>query len=284
MRNHSSPVKSMSLPARAGLHAFLLFLSVVCLLPLVFCFKVSLEANRFAFQVPTLVLNSPSLANYFEIINRQDLMLPRWFVNSLFVSFSVVAGQMVVVNLAAYAFARLRFPGRDAIFMVLLFTMMVPTQVTMIPIYTVIRGLKLLDNYLGLILPAICNVFGVFMLRQFYTAIPQELEEAALIDGASRPRTFFAIMLPQAKSGVIALAILNFLGNWNDLFWPLIVMNKLEMRTLPVGLTVLNGSYGNERALVLAGAFIAIVPAMVIYGIFQRRIIQGTMLSGFGGR
>jgi multiple sugar transport system permease protein len=280
----SKTVRSMTVPARIGLHASLILLALVCLAPLLFCFKVSLEPNRFAFQVPSLAFHEPSPANYREIIDRQDLMLPRWFANSLFVSFAVVACQIVVVSFAAYAFARLRFPGRDAIFMVLLFTMMVPGQVTMIPVYTVIRGLKLLDNYLGLILPVIANVFGVFMMRQFFQAIPQELEEAALIDGASRPLTFLAIMLPQAKSGLIALAILNFLGNWNDLFWPLIVMNKLEMRTLPVGLTVLNGSYGNERALVLAGAFIAIFPAMLIYGVFQRRIIQGSMLSGLGGR
>jgi multiple sugar transport system permease protein len=280
----SKTVRSMTVPARIGLHAFLILLALVCLAPLLFCFKVSLEPNRFAFQVPSLTFHDPSLANYREIIARQDLMLPRWFANSFFVSFAVVACQIIVVSLAAYAFARLRFPGRDAIFMILLFTMMVPGQVTMIPVYTVIRNLKLLDNYLGLILPVVANVFGVFMLRQFFQAIPLELEEAALIDGASRPRTFFTIMLPQAKSGLIALSILNFLGNWNDLFWPLIVMNKLEMRTLPVGLTVLNGSYGNERALVLAGAFIAIFPAMLIYGIFQRRIIQGSMLSGLGGR
>jgi multiple sugar transport system permease protein len=162
--------------------------------------------------------------------------------------------------------------------------MMVPGQVTMIPVYTVIRNLKLLDDYLGLILPAVSNVFGVFLLKQFFESIPMELEEAALIDGASRPRTFLPIMLPQAKPGLIALAILNFLGNWNDLFWPMIVMNKLEMRTLPVGLTVLNGSYGNERALVLAGAFVAIFPAMIVYGVFQRRIVQGSMLTGLGGR
>jgi multiple sugar transport system permease protein len=276
--------QGLSLPSKLGIHLFLVAMAAICLLPLVYCFKVSLEANRFAFQMPTLALHSPSLANYEEIIHRQDLMLPRWFMNSVLVSFSVVFCQLAVVCPAAYAFARLRFPGRNAIFMLLLFTMMVPSQVTMIPVYMAIRSFRLLDNYLGLILPVVANVFGVFMLRQFFASIPLELEEAALIDGAPRPRTFFSIMLPQAKPGLIALAILNFLSSWNDLFWPLIVMNKLEMRTLPVGLTVLNGSYGNERALVLAGAFITIFPAMLVYGVFQRRIVQGSMLTGLGGR
>ena len=284
MAELSSAAGGMTARARLGAHALLILLSAVCLLPLLFCLKVSLEASRFAFQPPSLIFHSPSLDNYLKIIRRQDLMVPRWFLNSVLVSFSVVLCQLAAVCPAAYAFARLRFPGRNAIFMALLFTMMVPGQVTMIPVYTVIRNLKLLDDYLGLILPAVSNVFGVFLLKQFFESIPMELEEAALIDGASRPRTFLTIMLPQAKPGLIALAILNFLGNWNDLFWPMIVMNKLEMRTLPVGLTVLNGSYGNERALVLAGAFVAIFPAMIVYGVFQRRIVQGSMLTGLGGR
>jgi multiple sugar transport system permease protein len=228
--------------------------------------------------------HDPSLANYIEIINRQDLMLPNWLFNSFFVSSVIVVCQLAVVTLAAYAFARLQFPGRNLIFMIMLFTIMVPGQITMIPVYTTIRNFKLLDTYLALIMPAMANVFGVFMLRQFFQAIPRDFEEAALIDGAGRFRTFFAIMLPQAKPGIIALAILTFLGSWNDLFWPMIVMNKLEMRTLPVGLTVLNGSYGAERALVMAGAFFAIIPALVVYAIFQKRIIQGSMLSGLGGR
>lgn len=262
----------------------LVLLAIVCILPLVHCFKVSLEPNANAFKETTLIPHDLTLANYIEIIQRQDLMLPSWFVNSVLVSTTLVVLQLVVVSMAAYAFARLSFPGRNFLFMAILFTIMVPSQVTMIPAYMIIRNLKLLDNYLGLILPAVGNVFGVFMLRQFLQALPKELEESALIDGAGQFRTFFSIILPQIKPGLIALGILNFLASWNDLFWPLIVMNKLEMRTLPVGLTVLNGSYGQERALVMAGAFIAIIPALAIYAVFQRRIVEGVALSGMGGR
>jgi multiple sugar transport system permease protein len=265
-------------------YVVLVILAIVCILPLVHCFKVSLEPNANAFKETTLIPHDLTFANYIEIIQRQDLMLPNWFVNSVLVSTTLVVLQLVVVSMAAYAFARLSFPGRNFLFMAILFTIMVPSQVTMIPAYMIIRNLKLLDNYLGLILPAVGNVFGVFMLRQFLQALPKELEESALIDGAGQFRTFFSIILPQVKPGLIALGILNFLASWNDLFWPLIVMNKLEMRTLPVGLTVLNGSYGQERALVMAGAFIAIIPALVIYAVFQRRIVEGVALSGMGGR
>ena len=277
-------MKSRKKSSGAATYILLVVLAIVCVLPLVHCFKVSLEPNANAFKETTLIPHDLTLENYVEIIQRQDLMLPNWFVNSVLVSTTVVALQLIVVSMAAYAFARLVFPGRDFLFMVILFTIMVPSQVTMIPAYMIIRNLKLLDNYLGLILPAIGNVFGVFMLRQFLFGLPKELEESALIDGAGQFKTFFSIILPQIKPGLIALGILNFLASWNDLFWPLIVMNKLEMRTLPVGLTVLVGSYGQERALVMAGAFIAIIPALAIYAVFQRRIVEGVALSGMGGR
>lgn len=275
--------RTQSLSERLS-YAVLVLLAVICVLPLLHCFKVSLEPNANAFLETTLIPHDLTFDNYIEIIRRQDLMLPAWFINSILVSTTVVALQLAVVSMAAYAFARLNFPGRNFLFMAILFTIMVPSQVTMIPAYMIIRNLKLLDNYLGLVLPAVGNVFGVFMLRQFLQTLPKELEESALIDGAGQFRTFFAIILPQIKPGLIALGILNFLSSWNDLFWPLIIMNKLEMRTLPVGLTVLNGSYGQERALVMAGAFIAIIPALAIYAVFQRRIVEGVALSGMGGR
>ena len=154
----------------------------------------------------------------------------------------------------------------------------------MIPIFLLIRNLGWLDTYNALIWPAGANVFGVFLLRQFFLSIPKDLEEAALIDGAGRFRIYWQIILPLSRSALIALMIFTFLGSWNDLFWPLIVLNRLEMRTLPVGLTVLNGTYTQERALIMAGAVIATAPILTFYAIFQRRIIQGVMLTGMGGR
>lgn len=266
------------------LHIVLIVIAVITLIPVIFTLKVSLEAYEFAYKVPSLKLNGFTLSNYKKIFDQQDLMLPRWFFNSLFVSTILVFIQINIVGLAAYAFARLRIPGKNAIFMLLLFTMMIPSQVTMIPVYLIIKDLHLLDNYMALWLPGIANVFGVFLLRQFYMTVPKEFEEVARIDGVGRFKIYTAIMMPQVKSGMIALGILTFLASWNDLFWPLIVMNKLEMRTLPVGLTILNGTFNTDKALVLAGTFLALIPALTLYGIFQRKIIEGTMLSGMGGR
>jgi multiple sugar transport system permease protein len=166
----------------------------------------------------------------------------------------------------------------------ILFTLMVPGQVTLIPVFLLIRNLGWLDTYHALIWPGAASVFGVFLLRQFFLSIPKELEEAAIIDGAGRFRIYWQIVLPLSRAAMIALMIFTFLGSWNDLFWPLIVLNRLEMRTLPVGLTVLNGTYTQERALIMAGAIIASAPVLIFYGIFQRRIIQGVMLTGMGGR
>ena len=185
--------------------------------------------------------------------------------------------------LAAYAFARLRFPGREIIFYAALVTMMIPGQVTLIPIFLLMRDLKFLDTYHALIWPAGANVFGVFMLRQFFLTIPGELEEAAILDGASWFGVYRRIVLPLSTSALVALGIFTFLGSWNNLFWPLIVLNRLEMRTLPVGLTILVSEYGNERALGMAGAVVSFVPVLIVYAIFQRRIIQGVALTGFGG-
>ena len=176
---------------------------------------------------------------------------------------------------AAYAFARLKFPGRNLLFGLLLLTVMIPSQVTLIPNFLLMRDLKFLDTFNALIWPGAANVFGVFLLRQFFQQIPQELEEAAILDGATYWGRFWHVILPLSTNAITALAILVFLGHYNDLLWPFITMNSLDMRTLPVGLQILNSSYaGQDRPMVLAGAVFATVPIVIFYIIFQRRIIQ----------
>jgi len=183
---------------------------------------------------------------------------------------------LIVCSLAAYGFARLEFPGRNTIFYALLFAL--------IPSFLLVRWLGWLDSYQGVVLPEIAGVFGVFLLRQFFLSVPRELEEAAIIDGAGRLRIFWKISLPLVRSGLVAVTIIVFLGSWNNLFWPLIVLNRLEMRTLTVGLTVLNGTYGAEqRGIVMAGAAVASVPVLIVYGIFQRQILQSISITGLKG-
>lgn len=274
-----------TLLSRLGMHAFLLILTVLVGFPIYWTFVVSITPSEQVFNWPLqLFPEAPTLEHYREVLTRQDLQLPRWFLNSVVVSTTITLLSLFICSLTAYGFARLEFPGRNFLFVSILLALMVPMEVTLIPVFLLVRSLGWLDTYNALIWPAMANVFGVFLLRQFFSSIPKEMEEAAVIDGASRFRIYWQIILPLSQSGLAALTIFIFLGAWNDLFWPLIVLNRLEMRTLPVGLTVLNGTYTQERALIMAGAVIASAPILFFYAIFQRRIIAGVMLTGMGGR
>lgn len=268
-----------------GLHTFLMILAVLVGFPIYWSIIVSITPSEDVFRWPLQLFPSePTFEHYREVLTRQDLQLPRWFLNSVLVSTIVTLLSLFVSSLTAYGFARLEFPGRDFIFVSILFALMVPGEVTLIPVFLLVRNLGWLDTYHALIWPGMASVFGVFLLRQFFLSIPREMEEAAIIDGAGRFRIYWQIILPLSRSALVALTIFTFLGAWNDLFWPLIVLNRLEMRTLPVGLTVLNGTYSQERALIMAGAVIASAPVLIFYAIFQRRIIEGVMLTGMGGR
>jgi multiple sugar transport system permease protein len=269
---------------RLGFHTILLMISFVVIFPLIWAFGQSfmLETEIWDWP-PRLIPKNPAFDNYDQLFSRQDLQVARWFFNSFFVSTVTTILVLFVTSLAAYSFARLRFPGREPLFFLLLITMMIPGQVTLIPVFMMIRDLGFLDTYHALIWPAIPNVFAVFMLRQFFMGIPRELEEAAILDGASRFGIYWRIILPISTAALTALGIFVFLGSWNALFWPLIVLNRLEMRTLPVGLSVLADAYGREQGLVQAGAIVASVPVLIFYAFFQRRILKGITFTGMGG-
>ena len=255
-------------------YAILTVLVVFVVFPLVFTFSQSLmtnqEVNRWP---PPLIPAQATLSNY------------QWLRNSLFAATAYTAAVIVICSPAAYAFARLKFPGNNLLFGLLLLTVMIPSQVTLIPNFLLMRDLKFLDTFHALIWPGAANVFGVFLLRQFFQQIPVELEEAAILDGASYWGRFWHVILPLSTNALTALGIFVFLGHYNDLLWPFITTSSLDMRTLPVGLQVLNSSYaGQYRPLVLSGAVFATVPIVIVYMIFQRRIIKGVTLTGMGGR
>ncbi len=282
---HLSKERRMHYLHRLLLYAALTALAVVVGFPIYWMLVVSITPSEQVFTWPLQFWpQTPTLEHYREVFTRQDLQVGRWLINSVVVSTAATVVALFITSLTAYGFARLSFPGRDFLFMLILFTIMVPGQVTLIPVFLLVRWLGWLDTYHALIWPGAANVFGVFLLRQFFLSIPREMEEAAIIDGAGRFRIYWQIILPLSQAALIALTIFLFLGAWNDLFWPLIVLNRLEMRTLPVGLTVLQGTYTQERALVMAGAMVASAPVLLFYAIFQRRIIQGVMLTGMGGR
>jgi len=240
------------------------------------------EVNRWP---PKIIPTEPTIESYHTVLTQQDVRLDIWLRNSLIAASGHTLAVIALCAPAAYAFARLRFPGNKFLFSFLLVTIMIPGQVTLIPNYILMRDLKWIDTFNALIFPGAANVFGVFLLRQFFMQIPQELEEAAVLDGASYFSRFRHVILPLSTNALTALAIFVFLGHFNDLFWPIIVTSSLETRTLPVGLSILQQSYaGQYRPMILAGAVLSTLPILIVYIIFQRRIIRGVMLTGMAGR
>jgi ABC-type glycerol-3-phosphate transport system permease component len=196
----------------------------------------------------------------------------------------VAAGAVILGSLAAYAFARLRFPGRDLLFIVLMSAMMVPLFVTIIPVFALVRSLNLADSHAALILPALVTPFGVFLLRQFFLTIPVELEEAARIDGANPLQIFLRVILPLGAPGLSVLAILSFNAHWNEFFRPLIFLNSWENFTVPLGLVTLRGYMGTGSvSVVTAGVVIALIPVVILFILAQRYLIEGIALTGIKG-
>jgi multiple sugar transport system permease protein len=220
-----------------------------------------------------------------------------WFVNSAFVATSITALQLFFNSLAAYVFAKRKFPGRDAIFMVFLATMMIPGQVTLVPNYLVLKHIPLfngndifgqgghgwLDSYWGLIMPGTVSAFGIFLLRQYMFSIPDDLLDAARIDGASEFRIFWSVVLPLTTPALAATAIFTFQGAWEDFLWPLIIINDPGHYTAPLGLALFVVKHNTSWNLLFAGSVISTIPMVVVFMIFQRRFVQGIALSGVKG-
>jgi multiple sugar transport system permease protein len=279
-------IRGSSLYKHFGAYAFLIVLSAFVLFPMVIAvsqsFMTNQEVNRWP---PKIVPTDPTIDSYRNVLTQQDLRLDLWLRNSLIAATGYTLAVLLICSPAAYAFARLRFPGNRILFALLLVTIMVPGQVTLIPNFLLMRDLEWIDSFRALILPGAANVFGVFLLRQFFMQIPLELEEAAVLDGAGYFGRFRHVILPLSTNALTALGIFVFLFHYNDLFWPLIITNSLETRTLPVGLSILNQSYaGQYRPMILAGAVLSTLPILIVYVIFQRRIIKGVVMTGMGGR
>ena len=223
-----------------------------------------------------------TLQNFVTLFADPGMPAARWLVNTIIVT---LVGTLLVVSisaLSAYAFARLSFPGRDAIFFVMLIGLMVPTAVTLIPSFLLLRDIKLLDTHVALWIPAMANVGGVFLLRQSFFAIPRELEDAARVDGAGRFRVFWQVCLPLVQSSLVAQSILSFLFFWNDLLWPLIVLFDRTKLTLPVGILFMG--FNSGIGMYFAAGFLSAIPVLLFYAVFHRQIIEGVTAAGLAGR
>ncbi|WP_157338506.1 carbohydrate ABC transporter permease [Paenibacillus lutrae] len=207
----------------------------------------------------------------------------RYYLNSIFVTAGRTIGQLILCSLAAFAFARLRFPGKNILFFAILSVLMVPSQVVLIPNFILMQQFRWLDTFYALIVPGIFSAFGTFLLRQFFMGLPKDLDEAAKIDGCSLFGIYWRIYLPLSKPALVALAIFTILAAWNDFFFPLIMTSSDSMRVLPVGIATFQGQYGTDYPLLMAGALLATLPMILMFIFFQRYFIEGIAMTGTKG-
>lgn len=227
---------------------------------------------------PELFPRAPTLESYRRVAETVPIL--RMLGNSLFITAATVALQLTTCALSAYAFSRMRWRGRDALFIVYLATLMAPSQVTITPLFILIRELGWNNSYQAVIFPAATSAFGTFLLRQAMISIPREYEEAAFLDGASHWTVFRTIILPMSRASLATLAVFAAMGAWNDFLWPLIVLKDEEKMTLPVGLALLQGRYTNDWNMIMAGAVISVVPIVIAFFAAQRTFVNGMISSG----
>jgi multiple sugar transport system permease protein len=242
-------------------------------------FKPMAEVFRFP---PSLLSAAPQPENYLRIFS--TIPFGRAILNSLIVAASVTILQLIVCSLAAYAFACLRFRGRETLFLIYLAALMVPSQITLIPNFILIRTLGWIDTYQGLILPFAFSSFGTFLLRQYMKSIPRELFEAARVDGANHFQIYVTLAVPLSRPALGALAIFTFVAQWNNFLWPLITTTKPYMQTVTVALSSLQGQFNTDWPLLMTGSVLAILPVLVVFVVGNRSFIAGLTTGGFGGR
>lgn len=258
------------------------FVALFMLVPFFWSFSTSVKTAGEVFEYPPKwIPQSIHWENYSQVW--EIAPFGQYLLNSTVVSVMVTILTLLTASLAAYAFARLKFRGRDFIFMLYLGTMMIPSQVTMIPNFIFIKLLGWTDTYTGLILPNVFTALGVFLLRQFFMTIPKEYEDAAKIDGASRFHIYLHVILPLSMPALSTLAVFTFVFQWNNLMWPLIVVNKDIMKTLTLGLASFQGMYSTNWSLLMAAAVMGIIPSFAIFVLGQKYLIKGITFSGIKG-
>ncbi len=267
---------------RIALYLALTGVAAVMLFPFVWMIATSLTSDGQLFLTPPQLVPAPLVPdNYVRVA--EAFPIGRFLVNSLLVAGISTTLQVGTSAMAAYAFARLRFRGRDILFLVYLATLMVPLQVIIVPLFIEMRILGLVNTYPGLILPAIASAFGTFLLRQAFLSLPRELDEAAFIDGASHLTVFRRIVLPLAGPALATFGIFAFMASWNSFLWPLVITSGQDLMTLPVGLSNLHGRYETAWNLVMAGSTISVIPIVIVYVIAQKHVIRGVALTGIKG-
>lgn len=255
------------------------FIALLMVIPFVWMLSTSFKEMGQVLIFPPEWIPDPFVwQNYSDAWEMANFNL--FFRNSAIVTFFTVVGQLLTCSLAGFAFARLRFPGRDGIFLIYLATMMVPIQVTLIPLYLLMKELGMINSFAGLIIPGIFSAYGTFMLRQFFMGIPKSLDESAVIDGCGYFRIYWQIILPLSKAALATQAVFCFMWQWNNLLWPLVMANEDSVRTLTVGLQLFKGQYSVAWNLLMAGSVISVIPILVLYVFLQKYFVQGIAMTG----
>lgn len=277
-RRHASRQQTI---LTALLYVILIAFSFLMLAPFLWGISTSLKGRSEVFLYPPQWIPSPQRwLNYAEVW--QMLPFGHYYWNSFYISALIVIGQLITSSMSGFVFARLRFPGRDQIFIAYLASMMVPGQVIMIPIFLIVKYLGWIDSHLSLIIPSIAGPFGTFMFRQFFLTVPEDLVDAAKIDGCNPWRIYWNIFLPLAKPALATLAVFTFMNTWNSFLWPLILLRTPNLFTVTLGLSAMQGmdQFRTAWQLVMAGAVTAMVPVLIIFLAAQRYFIEGMTLTG----
>ena len=264
------------------LYVILAISGLFMIVPFLWMLSTSLKADQYVLTMPPQFIPRPLTVDSY--VRLAELFpIERMFFNSALVATLTTVGQLATCSMAAYAFARMQFRGSNSLFLVYLATLMIPFQVTITPLFILMRYLGWINTYQGLIVPGIFGAFGTFLLRQFFLTIPRELEEAAFIDGASRWTIYRRIILPVAKPALATLGVFSFMESWNAFLWPLFVVRDVDLMTLPVGLATLHGRWLTQWNLVMAGTVITVVPMLAVYLLAQQYFVRGVVLSGIKG-
>jgi multiple sugar transport system permease protein len=264
--------------AALALNAALWLAALVAIAPLAWMVSVSfMPAGASSTYPPPLLPEHATLEHYRALLARGGL--GRQFLNSLGIAAGVTLISTTLNTMAGYAFAKLRFAGRERLFGTMLAALVIPGQVAMLPLFLMLKGMGLVNTYAGVMVPGLAGIFGIFLVRQYARTIPDELIEAARMDGAGEFRTFFSVVLPALKPVLVTLAVFSFLGSWNDFMWPLIVLNEARLYTLPVALATLSREHVQDAELMMAGAVITVLPVLLLFLALQRYYMQGLLMG-----
>lgn len=276
MSNNKAPIS----PKKIIIWTFLFIGAVIMMTPIIFMFSASFKYNDQIYDL-ALISSEMTLSNYIYLFENTEFI--RWFLNSIFVALVTTFCVLFFDSLVGYTLAKFKFRGRKLVFIAILSTLMIPTEMLVIPWYILARDFGLLDTYIGLIFPGIMTGFGVFLMKQFFEGVPDDYLDAARIDGVGEFAIFTGVAMPLVTPALSALAIFTFLGNWTAFLWPLIVSSSADIFTVPVGLASFSGEFQSEWEMIMTGAAVATLPTLLVFLLLQRYIIRGVILGGLKG-